>query len=660
MSGLLRCNTSSGSLSLVTAGNITSVLIHDSYLFLIENGNRLHWGSIDVSTGAFTEDVINGSPLIAPSSTYGYMLFHNPMNDQLYLFERGTTPVMYSTSDTYDALTSATTFNGIGAVSLSSTAMWTNFGIGPDGRLFLGRASGGPKEFAYSDDEVNWTNISSGIGGTMGPNFAFGGTASSYEMYCTTMGSSDRGVTWQAMPRGGTDETHANDGAVAVDPNDTAVVYLTTDQGIGASYNAGHDIFEIDDGVEAVQVNDFDMDVTKNYAWVSSKAGVRSLSNYSTSPVWSNAMFPWGDGSPYYSADMDPSDATGATAYVGNGRVYKTTDRGSTWNRVFTAEDAPYNYTSSPTRIPSIEVNQYNPAQVFAGYSIDDSTNGGLFYSDSAGKSGTWDQILILASSVGHDVDVNDIIVLKEGSDTIIYIGVSYDLSAPYGYSVYRITRSGTTWTATQDMSSSNTSTGTSIIVTIRDLASSITGDTLYAVGTDAGTNHPVAYFKTIGGLWSVMPVSGFPITSNAEGRAVTVGNDTVFVAVGSDVYMLPAGSSTWSVGYSYPIGTQINTLYYDDLLVATGTGLYNHQIIPGPPATFSVSRGWNLVSVPKLVSSLAVTDIFPSTSSSAFSYDGVEGYLSEDTLDYGRILVKIFRIARHLCRWYRYDATGY
>ena len=53
-------------------------------------------------------------------------------------------------------------------------------------------------------------------------------------------------------------------------------------------------------------------------------------------------MFPNGDGSPYYSVAMEPSD--NATAYVGNLRIYKTINSGLAWSQVFTPESAPYNY----------------------------------------------------------------------------------------------------------------------------------------------------------------------------------------------------------------------------------------------------------------------------------------------------------------------------
>lgn len=185
---------------------------------------------------------------------------------------------------------------------------------------------------------------------------------------------------------------------------------------------------------------------------------------------------------------------------------------------------------------------------------------------------------------VGKDVDVNDIVFTTEGGNIVAYIGVGYDLASPQGRSIYRAVYIGSSWTVAQDMNSGGTSTGTSITASIRSLALSTGGDTLLACGTDAGINHPIAYDKTrSGGLWTPFTTSGFPFAPGKTGKAVTAGPDTVYVAVDNEVYYLAAGATTWTQGFTYPNGTQIHFLFYDELLVGTGTGLYGHT---GPAAT--------------------------------------------------------------------------
>jgi hypothetical protein len=346
---------------------------------------------------------------------------------------------------------------------------------------------------------------------------------------------------------------------------------------------------EMDRGIEAVQVNDFTMTSDKNTAWIASKAGVRKVSNYQSTKDWTRAKFPNGDGSPYYSAEMKPGDTN--TVYVGNVRVYKTTDGGTVWTQKFSPENAPYSWPQVAIRCEAIEVCPWNSNIIMAGYYIQDSMKGGLFFSLDAGA--TWSQQYLYASSAYYDVDVWDIVFNIEGTDTVAYVGVEYDLSYPTGRSIYKLIKSGSSWTVSQDMNGTTTSTGSLIVATIRDLHRSSTGDTIYSCGTDAGVNEPVAYYKpiTATGKWTPFTYVGLPIGSGTQGYAITKGVDTIYVAVENNVYYLPSATSSWVLGYSYPNGTQINFLYYDELLVGTESGLYGHN-------TFGASTGSSSLSL--------------------------------------------------------------
>jgi hypothetical protein len=583
--GLLSSHPSSAAVNTVSSGNINALLVYRSYMFFIKNSTELHYGTIN-GTGAYTE---SGISMIASVSNPTIEI--NKSNNRIYVFGEGTAPTLYKSSTDYDAFSGVTSFSGISLATLSPSLFWKAFGIGPDGKLFIGGAASGKSVANSTDDGASWTTVSTGINGTHGPNISCGGTPSSYYVYFASCYSPDMGATWVNFGNAGL-ETHSNDGTNIPDPNKPSIVYLTSDQGIAASTNSGASIFEIDNGVEAVQVNDCDMNVSKSNAWIASKSGIRKVYDYRTSPVWSNAMFPDGDGSPYYSADMNINDTS--TAYVGNVRVYKTTNDGTSWNRVFTAEDAPYNFLSS-SEVQAIEVCPYNTNVIMAGYSQQGTNKGGLFYTTNAGTN--WSQILIAAGATGQDVDVNDIVFSIEGIDTVAYIGVTYDLSSPQGVALYRLTKSGNTWTPAQNMDAANTTVGYQIVATIIDLAVSVTGDTVYACGTDAGANHPIAYYKIVSGTnkWSAFSVTGFPITPGMTGKALTIGPDSVFVAADNVVYYLAGdyAAGTWRTGYTYPNGTQINMLYYDELLVGTGTGLYGQKgtgPLPVELASFSSS----------------------------------------------------------------------
>ena len=69
--------------------------------------------------------------------------------------------------------------------------------------------------------------------------------------------------------------------------------------------------------------------------------------------------------------------------------------------------------------------------------------------------------------------------------------------------------------------------------------------------------------------------------SAGGDGTAITVGDGYVFIAMNEIVYTLDLSNPTagWSVGHAYPAGTSINVLFYDELLVGTGTGLYAHDL---------------------------------------------------------------------------------
>ena len=565
--------------TLVEAASISDFIIYGDYIFFVR-GSDLNYGQINASgdivvgsTGTIAIGVTPTSPSIRV----------NPSNSKVYIAALTTTPTMYKTSNNYNSLSGSTiSAVTLGALSGSVTS-WDAFGIGPDGTLFLGGDNNTNKYVQYStDDGANWSGGVTTLNGIGGPNFAFGGSASPYTVhfskgYATFTTASGFG-SWAEYGNAGF-ETHPNDGAVIVDPNNSQIVYLTTDQGIGATKNGGPNIFGIDTGVEAVQVNDFDMLTDKTAGWLASKAGCRKVTSYSTTPVWSAAMFPNSDGSPYYSTAVNKTKIN--SAYVGNLRVYKTINSGTAWSQVLS--EATTGYPSVGARAEAIEICPTDSNLVLAGFYVEGTTQGGLWYSTNGGSA--WTQLQLRSgSTLPNDVDVMDIAFTTESAHAIAYIGVYYDLTitapADRGYSIYRAEWDGSSWTVRQDMQGTYTSTGSVIVVTINDITVNSGGTILYAAGTDASAVQPVAYYKDLSGTnkWTPMQSSGFP-TGNKQGKAIAVGGSVVYCAVDNVIYTIAeSGGTSWSSGYSYPTGTEINVLFYDALLSGTGTGLYGHD----------------------------------------------------------------------------------
>jgi len=557
----------------IISGGINGFDIIGDTLFYV-NMDQLHFGALD-SDGHYSDAA--DSPITIGFSGFNPGMYAHPQNDTLYLYFPGMNPTILKASDIYSNMKPSTTFTDISPTTLSSTFQWEAFGIAPDGRLFVAGADGSGKQIGYTDDENTWNEYNAGVAGTSGPNLAFKGNAGFYYVYFASMYSVNNGASgsWLGFGWNG-QETHPNDGAVYVDPVNSDIIYMTTDQGIGVSSSSGEVIFEIDEGVEAVQVSDFDQSSDKQTAWAASKSGIRRVKHYLSTPEWTNAMFPLEDGSPYYSIAMDPSDTN--VVYAANLRVYKTDNEGDTWNRVFTPEDSPYFMSGFGLKCLALEVCPYDSNIVFAAFEIADSLKGGVFYSMDRGN--TWDQMLIEATSIGNDVDASDILFNIESGDTVAYVSVLYELDNPQGYGVYRVVKNGASWSVSEDMGATGTGLGYAFVVGIWDVETSISQDTVFAIGADAAINHAVAYYKPLNstGLWMPFGTSGFPM-NGIEGTAITVGNDTVYAAIDHEIYYFDLGGSSWTLGYSFPVGTRINVLFYDALLVGNSTGLYSQTV---------------------------------------------------------------------------------
>ncbi|MEO1804754.1 MAG: T9SS type A sorting domain-containing protein [Bacteroidota bacterium] len=572
----------------VDGAGVESLLIKGDHLFYVK-GAELYHGILDAS-GNFSVGI--GAPLLLPPGVNRTILRIHPTNQKLYIFGQGTSPLLYISSDVYTRLQASTVLKDYAPISLTGIVEWMAFGIAPDGRRFMAGGDSKQKIIAYADSDSVWTHHNLGFGGAPGKNLDFGGNASRYSVYYGSIHNNDNGLVgrWKTSVAMG-HKIHLHGGPVYVDPQNPEVVYLSTGMGIGVSDNRGQQIVEINEGIEAVQVNGMDIVAQKQIAWVASNSGIRKVSNYPNTPTWSAPHFPNGDHTPYYAVAMSGQDTQ--TVYACNLRVYKTEDGAHSWHRVFSAEDPPYDFPSTENlatgaaRIRAVKTCPLDENIVMVGYEMEWGENGGLFYSLDGGM--TWQQQLIQATTTGYDVNVKDIVFTQEGMDTVAYIGVAYNHMVAGGHAIYRLVKHGASWTVMQDMGVGGTSTGSAIMVSIIDIASSPNGDTLVACGIDVETNYPVVYFKDLKetNVWAPYTTSGFPISPGNIAKAITYGLDTVYAAVDEEIYYFSKGATSWTRGYTYPAGTQIQFLYDNALWIGTETGLYGHR---GKGATTAIN----------------------------------------------------------------------
>ena len=556
---------------------------------IIPGGNdTIVFGPLDPS-GNFT--ATNGFSLLK-RFTDPPQLIISPVDKKLHLFDRGVTPQRQYIGDSFHSMTNSSTVSSAtyAAPTSFTNINWRTFGIYNDGSIYI---TGQPplNNPTITDRRIAWTydngdnwhselmNGPGPQGGVVGSNIIIEDIGSERHLYCGNLFLTDTNDMniWYNPGKGLTSELNrANDGKTLPDPITQDIKYHTTNIGFGYSTSAGDSIYGWNEGIEAVQVNDIDMNPDFSIGWVASKSGIRKVENYNTaSEIWHPTHFPDSDGAPYLSVAIDTFDNN--IVFVGNQRVYRTTNGGTDtgsddgWDQVFTPEISPYNFNSINTKCNAIAVSKFNNNVILAGFSESYSNKGGAFFSLDGGN--TWDQLLLNSTSKGYDVDINDIELAEEGGNVVAYLGAESHIFSGAGYGLYRAELNSGIWTVTKEF---GFSAGDNII----DLEMNIARDSLIVLYRDplAPTKNQVLFKDLTAGTWS--SISNGPFSNTNRSSAITVGDGYMFLAIDEKIYTRPISStSTWTLAYSYPVGIDINVLFYDELLVGTSTGLYAHEL---------------------------------------------------------------------------------
>ncbi|MDI6765292.1 MAG: hypothetical protein QME52_00445 [Bacteroidota bacterium] len=116
---------------------------------------------------------------------------------------------------------------------------------------------------------------------------------------------------------------------------------------------------------------------------------------------------------------------------------------------------------------------------------------------------------------------------------------------------------------------------------------------------------------------------------------------DNLFAVWSHSIYMTKIVSQDWnnvSTGLTLPDYPTINTLVYSGQYLFAGT---NYGVWRRPLSEMmllediKVKRGWNMISLPAITTDVRKTDLFPTATSHAFSYNG-STYIRHDTLQKG------------------------
>ena len=583
----------SASSAILVDSMVKEFIIHGDTMALVKNNpmpsgnNVMDFGALN-SSGVYSK---SGSINLLKTYNEPPQMVLNPSTGRLHLFERGASPHMYQIMDAFYAMSSSSSLTS--AVSPSPTTAnieWRTYGFDHAGTWYV---AGQPplnnptirdRRLAWSPDNgMSWNevdiNTPGPIGGVVGNNILITDNGSVESLFIGNAIERDLSAisAWQNPGISFiADLNRANDGYTKQDALDGNIVYHSTNIGFGYSVDIGDSIFGWNEGLTAVQVNDIDMTSDFATGWVASKSGVRKVENYNTaSPNWSGPAFPTFDGAPYTAVGMTPGKAD--TVFVGNQRIYRTLNGGQQigpmndgWSQVFTPEDPPLNYNRINTHCTGIAVSPDSAEVIIAGFSIDFADQGGCFYSTDGGTN--WQQLLLVASSPGQDVDVSDVVFTAESGKIVAYIGLESDPISSGQYGLFRAELGSTGFTVSRE-GSFGAQEG------VVDLEVNNSGDSLYVLirHNILLPNNSVHIKDLSTGTWS----SVIGVSATGAPTAITDGDGYLFVSMDERIYMNSTdGSLGWSLGYAYPVGTEINVLFYDELLVGTGTGLYAHDIV--------------------------------------------------------------------------------
>ncbi len=126
--------------------------------------------------------------------------------------------------------------------------------------------------------------------------------------------------------------------------------------------------------------------------------------------------------------------------------------------------------------------------------------------------------------------------------------------------------------------------------------------------------------------------VGGYTDDSNVGAAWVFARSGGVWSQQGNKLVGTPAAAAYQ--GYSVSISSDGNTAIVGG--VADNGGVGAAWVFTATAFVFSVGQSWNLVSVPVTTSDYRRTQLFPSSTSSAYAFDQATGYVQKDTLKNG------------------------
>ncbi|MBC8413198.1 hypothetical protein H8E50_05975 [bacterium] len=387
--------------------------------------------------------------------------------------------------------------------------------------------------------------------------------------------------------------TNVNDGALAVDSNDSTLIYIVSDWGLGSStyasgaWTAGSEVGN-NWGMEGVILNDMDfyeVTATDKYLWIAAKSGIGRAKNFdptnpssTSSPSdWAFPIFPLNDGSPPQSVTIHPSNPDLVMAGNNSGKIYAQTSATTTptsgWTLGYNANFTGSPFSPSPATdrpdFSTISDIRFVPSactRIYAsGFNWQNGIYGAILYSDDNGATWTADTTNSSGSTINYPVNALWV------TDNFVWAGAGNAASSETGMR-WRLSVCSTNsfWTPVTGANLDNE------IVKGID-GTTISGTTTVYVVTVGGVYKGVKLSGASTWTWTTVTPSSATSTDFTSVAVKPTDADNAYVSVGNCIYETTDGAATWAAYGSSCVSTHedVNVLVYDDLLAGTANGVF-------------------------------------------------------------------------------------
>jgi len=496
-------------------------------------------GTIDRSTddGAtltriVVADGVTGVKQIAPSPTAGEFYLLATLSGSEFVFH--------------------STDGGANWVQTSKSGSYSHIAVDPNDsqHVLIGNDSGGVEQSTDGGSTWNTLNINPSPANT---SFSFAGN----KLFVSTTYTTDNGATWHNIAQEATSPSQLT-GHFVADPNNSDVVFASSQLGIARSADSGANWSNVVNGLYGVTIHAIAQTNNKNTVYLATEQGLAKTTNFlDSTPTWS---FPvdLGAGIPssgVYSVHLDQT--TPSTLYLGLGGaiIVRSTDSGATWTNVSNQNIGNLN-----------DIVQTTDGTLYAAYGTTSSTSHGGVLKSSDGV--TWTNI---ANGI-FDGEVNTLTTV----DNNVFAGLGNDQGTNSAGQLGVWKYDGSTWAQIPGTIASKA------VWDLLSIGNVILAATVPTVSHTVGATGTIMRSSDGGNTWAEVNTSSLK-TDNGFYRTLAVDpqdTNVIYAAQGNPsgiatIYQSGDMGQTWNLVYTGLTDEVPSAMMVDGLLSGFNTGLF-------------------------------------------------------------------------------------